>query len=147
MYSVDHLNAINNLSSQMTNLGKEMSAIKAKLESATYQVSSLPSQSKGRGMSSNIQPPPSSNNMPSGCLFCDDCGSYDHDVSSCPHACMDVCDDQDGNVNEHVNYVSNNHDSRFENQRGQWNRNYNNHGNFDNYNQGGGNRNHGNQNS
>ena len=85
--------------------------------------------------------------MPSGCLFCDDCGSYDHDVSNCPHACMDVCDDQDGNVNEHVNYVSNNHDSRFENQRGQWNRNYNNHGNFDNYNQGGGYRNQGNQGS
>ena len=58
VYSVNHLNAINNLSSQMTNLGKEMSAIKAKLESATYQVSSLPSQSKGRGMSSNSQPLP-----------------------------------------------------------------------------------------
>ncbi|XP_021737696.1 uncharacterized protein LOC110704207 [Chenopodium quinoa] len=55
--------------------------------------------------------------MPSGRLFCDVCKSYDQDASNCPRACMDVCDDQDGNVNEHVNYVSNNNDSTFENKR------------------------------
>ncbi|XP_021755282.1 uncharacterized protein LOC110720528 [Chenopodium quinoa] len=48
VYSVDHLNAINNLSSQMTNLGKEMIAIKEKLEISSSEASNLPSQFKGR---------------------------------------------------------------------------------------------------
>ncbi|XP_021759460.1 GATA zinc finger domain-containing protein 14-like [Chenopodium quinoa] len=143
VYSIDHLNAINNLTSQVSNLGKEMSSIKAKLESASSQAPTLPSQFKGKGTSSKPTPPSSSNNMPSGFLFCDVCGSYDHDASNCPHSFSDVCDDFNGNENEHVNYVSNNNGSRFDNQRGQVNRNYHNHGNFDNYNQGGGYRNQG----
>ncbi|XP_021713457.1 uncharacterized protein LOC110681611 [Chenopodium quinoa] len=113
VYSIYHLNAINNLSSQMTNLGKEMTAIKAKLESSSsFQASNLPSQFKGRGTLSNCQPLPSSNNMPSGCLFCDACGSYDHDSCNCPHASPECGDDFDNNESEHVNYVSNNNVQR-----------------------------------
>ncbi|XP_021739497.1 eukaryotic peptide chain release factor GTP-binding subunit-like [Chenopodium quinoa] len=82
--------------------------------------------------------------MPMGCLFCDACGSYDHDSSNCPNECVD---EFDNNESEHVNYVSNNNAQRFDNQRGQWNRNYQNQGNFYNYNQGGGYRNQGNQGS
>ncbi|XP_021717007.1 uncharacterized protein LOC110684877 [Chenopodium quinoa] len=108
VYSVDHLNAINNLSSQISNLGKEMSSIKAKLESASSQAPILPSKFKGRGTSFNSNPLSSSNNMSSGCLSCDVCGSYDHDASNCPHAFPDGCYDLDSNENEHVNYVSNN---------------------------------------
>ncbi|XP_021726581.1 uncharacterized protein LOC110693713 [Chenopodium quinoa] len=55
VYYIDHLNAINNLSSQMTNLGKEMTAIKAKLESSSScQASNLPSQFKGRECGDNF---------------------------------------------------------------------------------------------
>ncbi|XP_021727797.1 uncharacterized protein LOC110694904 [Chenopodium quinoa] len=109
VYSIDHLNAINDLSSQMINLGKEMTAIKAMLEgSFSSQASNSPSQFKGRGTFSNSQPPPSSNNMPSGCLFCDACGSYDHDSCNCPHASPECGDDFDNSESEHVNYVSNN---------------------------------------
>ena len=35
VYSVDHLNAIHNLTSQIVYLGKEMTSIKAKLETST----------------------------------------------------------------------------------------------------------------
>ncbi|XP_021734957.1 uncharacterized protein LOC110701651 [Chenopodium quinoa] len=45
--------------------------------------------------------------MPSGCLFCDVCGSYDHDSSNCPHAFPDGNDDFDNNESDQVNYVSN----------------------------------------
>ncbi|XP_021736290.1 uncharacterized protein LOC110702854 [Chenopodium quinoa] len=83
VYSVDHLNAINNLTSQIANLGKEMTSIKAKLESSSSH-QERPSQSKGRGMSSNPSTS-TSNNMPNGSLFCENCGSYDHDTSSCTY--------------------------------------------------------------
>ncbi|XP_021741781.1 uncharacterized protein LOC110707993 [Chenopodium quinoa] len=146
VYSFDHLNAINNLSSQISNLWKEMTSIKAKLESASSLAPILPSQNKGRGTSSNSSPLSTSNNMPSGCLFCDICGSYEHDSCNCPHAFSDGYDDFDSNESDHVNYVSNNNNgSRFDNKRGQGNRNYHNQGNFDNYNQGSGYRNRGNQ--
>ncbi|XP_021732765.1 uncharacterized protein LOC110699572 [Chenopodium quinoa] len=113
VYSIDHLNAIKNLSSQMTNLGKEMTAIKAKLEgSFSSQASNSPSQFKGRGTFSNSQPPPSSNNMPCGCLFCDACGPYDHDSCNCPHASPECGDDFDNSESEHVNDVSNNNEQR-----------------------------------
>ncbi|XP_021764012.1 uncharacterized protein LOC110728679 [Chenopodium quinoa] len=55
VYSVDHLNAINNLTSQIANLGKEMTSIKAKLESSSSQ-QERPSQSKGRA-NSNVRGP------------------------------------------------------------------------------------------
>ncbi|XP_021775707.1 N66 matrix protein-like [Chenopodium quinoa] len=123
-----------------------MTSIKAKLENASSLTPTLPSQNKVEGTSSNSTPLSTSNNMPSGCLFYDICGSYEHDSSNCPHAFSDGCDDFDDNVNEHVNYVSNNNNgSRFDNQRSQGNRNYHNQGNFDNYNKGSGYRNQGNQ--
>ena len=56
-------------------------------------------------------------------------------------------DEFDNNECEHVNFVSNNNVQRFDNQKGQWNRNYQNQGNFDNYNHNGGYRNQGNQGS
>ncbi|XP_021776354.1 uncharacterized protein LOC110740185 [Chenopodium quinoa] len=83
--------------------------------------------------------------MRSGCLVYDVCGSYEHNSSMCPHPFMDKCDDFEGYVNEHVNFEPNNNGSRFDNQKGQGNRNYHNQGNFDDYNQGSGYRNQGNQ--
>ncbi|XP_021719959.1 homeobox protein 2-like [Chenopodium quinoa] len=146
VYSVDHLNAINNLSSQISNLWKEMTSIKAKLESSSSLTPTFPSKNKGRGTSSNSTLLSTSNKMPSVCLFCDICGSYEHDSSKYHHAFSDGCDDFSSNENEHVNYVSyNNNGSRFDNQRGQGNKNYHNQRNFDNYNQGSGCRNQGNQ--
>ncbi|XP_021760331.1 uncharacterized protein LOC110725160 [Chenopodium quinoa] len=71
IYSVDHLNAINNLSSQVSNLGKEMTLIKAKLKCDSSIAPSLPSHIKGRGTPSNSTPLSTSSNMPSGCVFCD----------------------------------------------------------------------------
>ncbi|XP_021739867.1 uncharacterized protein LOC110706278 [Chenopodium quinoa] len=50
VYFVDHLNATNNTSSPISNIGKEMTSIKAKLESTSSQAPVLPSQNKGRGL-------------------------------------------------------------------------------------------------
>ncbi|XP_021727703.1 uncharacterized protein LOC110694848 [Chenopodium quinoa] len=86
--------------------GKEVTSIKEKLESVSTNSLSLPSQSKGRGTLSNSSPS-TSNNMPCGCLFCDSCGSYDHDSSMCSQYFVDGCDDVEINECEHVNFVSN----------------------------------------
>ncbi|XP_021760306.1 uncharacterized protein LOC110725146 [Chenopodium quinoa] len=136
VYSVDHLNAINNLSSQISNLGKEITLIKSKLESASSIAPSLPSHIKGRGTPSKSTPPSTSSNMPSVCVFCDVCGSYDH---------FENCDDIENNDCEQVNFVSNNNNGqRFDGPRNFGNRNSHQQGIFDNYNNGGY-RNQGNQ--
>ncbi|XP_021734522.1 uncharacterized protein LOC110701218 [Chenopodium quinoa] len=137
VYSVDHLNAINNLSSVISNLGKEMTLIKAKLESASTIAPSLLSHIKGRGTPSNSTPPSTSSNMHSGCVFCDICGSYDHDSSNCPNG-FENCDGVKNNDCEQVNFVSNNNNGqRFDCPRNFWIRNSHQKGSFDNYNNGG----------
>ncbi|XP_021736154.1 N66 matrix protein-like [Chenopodium quinoa] len=114
-----------------------MTLIKAKLKSASSNATSLPSHIKGRVTSSNSTPPSTSSNMPSGCVFCDVCGSYDHDTSSCPHA-FENCDDVENNDCEQVNFVSNNNNGqRFESPRNFGTRNAHQQGSFDNYNSGG----------
>ncbi|XP_021736994.1 uncharacterized protein LOC110703498 [Chenopodium quinoa] len=124
--------------------GKEVTSIKAKLESVSTNSLSFTSQSKGRGTFSNSSPS-TSNNMPSGCLFCDSCGSYDHDSSMCSQTFVDGCDDVEINECEHVNFVSNvNGGQRFDGPKNFSNRNSHPQGGFDNYNNGGY-RNQGNQ--
>ncbi|XP_021740109.1 probable serine/threonine-protein kinase clkA [Chenopodium quinoa] len=144
-YSIDHLNAINKLSSNISNLGKEVTSIKAKLKSASSQAPILSFHNKGRGISSNSTPLSTSNNIPSGCVFCDVCGSYNHDSSSCPHA-FESYDEGETNEYDQVSFVSyNNNGPRFDGPRNFGNRNAHQQGNFDNYNNGGY-RNQGNQN-
>ncbi|XP_021737703.1 syntaxin-7A-like [Chenopodium quinoa] len=76
--------------------------------------------------------------MPSGCLFCDSCGSYDHDSSMCSKTFVDGCDDVETNECEHVNFVSNaNVGQRFDGPKNFGNRNSHPQGGFDNYNNGG----------
>ncbi|XP_021719379.1 N66 matrix protein-like [Chenopodium quinoa] len=122
-----------------------MTSIKAKLESVSANSFSLPSQTKGRVTISNSSPS-TSNNMPSGCVFCHLCGSYDHDSSMCSQAFVDGCDDVKNNECEHVNFVSNdNGGQRFEGPKNFGNKNsHPQGGGFDNYNNGGY-RNQGNQ--
>ncbi|XP_021721514.1 N66 matrix protein-like [Chenopodium quinoa] len=73
--------------------------------------------------------------MPSGCLFCDSCGSYDHDSSMCSQAFVDGCDDVENNECEHVNFVSNaNGGQRFDGPKNFGNRNSHPQGGFDSYN-------------
>ncbi|XP_021715519.1 putative uncharacterized protein DDB_G0286901 [Chenopodium quinoa] len=81
---------------------KKITLINAKLESASSISPSLPSHMKGRGTLSNSTPPSTLSNMPSGCVFCDICGSYDHDCSNCPNA-FENCDDVESNDCEQVN--------------------------------------------
>ncbi|XP_021751109.1 uncharacterized protein LOC110716789 [Chenopodium quinoa] len=108
VYSVDHLNAISNLTTQIANLGKEMSTIKEKLED-------LPSQSKGRGMNPNFSTP----NMPNGCIFCDNCGSYDHYANACNFNPSHDPNNNDGSRynNEQVNAMSYDNGPRNDNNR------------------------------
>ncbi|XP_021733299.1 N66 matrix protein-like [Chenopodium quinoa] len=83
--------------------------------------------------------------MPSGCLFCDSCGSYDHDSSMCSQTFVDGCDDVEINECEHVNFVSSaNGGQRFDGPKNFSNKNSHPQGGFDNYNNGGY-RNQGNQ--
>lgn len=114
VYSVDHLNAINNLTSQVASLGKELSAMKTKLDAPSTSQVSQPSQIKGRGNFSN---PSTSNNMPNGCLFCDNCGSYDHDTSMCSYDPQSHGDEGNECENESVNALTYDNRPRYDTQR------------------------------
>ena len=50
-------------------------------------------------MNSNSSPS-TSNNMPHGCLFCENCGLYDHDTSSCNYDSQPQSHYEEGNDNE-----------------------------------------------
>ncbi|XP_021747878.1 uncharacterized protein LOC110713738 [Chenopodium quinoa] len=140
--SIDQLNAINNFSTLLSNLGKEVVSIKAKLENASSQAQILPSQFLGSDTSSYSNPLFASCCMIIKCLVCDLCGKNDHDASNFPNVPIYGCDEYDGNENEHVNYVDNNDfGPRFNVQKNVENRNYHNHESYDSYNQNSGYRN------
>ena len=102
--STDQSYVINELSTMVSELGKEVNSLKNKLESPS-QASSLPSQFKGRGTSSYSNPLFASCCMIRECLVCDLCGKKDHDASNCSNV---PCDGYDGYENVHVNCDDNN---------------------------------------
>ena len=98
VHSIEQASAITNLTSQVTRMATQMEQL-MKLQSQ----SSSPSTKGGQGMSTTPSPSSSSssyNTMPPGVLFCDYCGTYDHDVQHCVYACEVT---QSPSLDENVN--------------------------------------------